>query len=78
MRKLRSQIRNRVRDERGAAMVLVAVSLVVLLGMVALAVDLGMLLEARTESQRVADSAALAGAGWLLTPPGWADWEPPL
>jgi hypothetical protein len=37
--------------------------------MVALAVDLGMLLGARTESQRVADAAALAGAGSLITQP---------
>ncbi len=70
MRKLRSQIRNRVRDEQGAAMVLTVLGIVVFLGMVALAVDLGMLLTARTESQRTADSAALAGAGWLLLAPG--------
>ncbi len=59
----------RVRDQRGATLVLVALGIVVFLGMVALAVDLGMMLGARTESQRVADSAALAGAGSLVTLP---------
>ncbi len=73
MRKLRSQIRNRVRDESGVSLVLVALSLSVLLGMAALAVDTGMLLTARTESQRVVDAAALAGAGSLILAPGDAD-----
>ena len=69
MRKLRSHIRNRARDEQGATLVLTVLGIVVLLGMVALAVDIGMLLGARTESQRVADAAALAGAGSLITAP---------
>ncbi len=69
MRKFWSQIRNRVRDEQGATLVLTVLGIVVFLGMVALAVDLGMLLGARTESQRVADAAALAGAGSLITQP---------
>ncbi len=69
MRKFRSQIRNRVRDEQGATLVLTVLGIVVFLGMVALAVDIGMLLGARTESQRVADAAALAGAGSLITQP---------
>jgi hypothetical protein len=34
-----------------------------------LAIDIGMLVTARTESQRAADAAALAGAGWLLNQP---------
>lgn len=69
MSEVRSQIRNHVRDERGATLVFVAVSLSVLLGMAALAVDTGMLLTARTESQRVVDAAALAGAGSLILSP---------
>jgi hypothetical protein len=48
---------------------MVVLGIPVLLGMVALAVDLGMMLAARTGSQRVADSAALAGAGSLITEP---------
>jgi Flp pilus assembly protein TadG len=69
MRKFWSQIRNRVRDEQGATLVLTVLGIVIFLGMVALAVDLGMLLGAKTESQRVADAAALAGAGSLITAP---------
>lgn len=52
-------------DESGAVIVFVSLSMVVLLACVALAVDLGMLMTARTESQRTADAAALAGAGSL-------------
>ena len=47
---------------KAAVMVIVAVLLVVLLGCVALAVDIGYLYVARTELQRTADAAALAGA----------------
>jgi hypothetical protein len=47
-----------------------AVSLAAFFGFAALAVDLGMLYTAQTQAQRAADSAALAGAGWLLTSPG--------
>jgi Flp pilus assembly protein TadG len=52
--------------ERGVALPFVALILVVLLGMTALAVDLGILLGVRTEAQRTADAAALAGASVLL------------
>jgi hypothetical protein len=44
-----------------------------MLGMVALAVDVGVLVGARTDSQRVADSAALAGAASFITAPNDAD-----
>jgi len=60
-------------DERGATAALVAVGMVMMLGMVALAVDLGMLLGARTDSQRVADAAALAGAASFITAPNDTD-----
>lgn len=56
-------------DERGATAAFVAVGIFMMLGMVALAIDLGVLLGARTDSQRVADSAALAGAASFLTLP---------
>lgn len=59
-RKPRSE---RPRNQDGVSVVFVALLLVVLLGMAALAVDMGLLMAARTEAQRVADSAALAGAG---------------
>jgi Flp pilus assembly protein TadG len=56
-------------DERGATAAFVAVAVLMMLGMVALAVDMGMLLGARTDSQRVADAAALAGAASFITLP---------
>ena len=51
-----------IRNRRGAALALVAVSLVVILGMGALAVDMGMLIKQHNDAQRAADAAALAGA----------------
>jgi hypothetical protein len=54
-----------LRDQSGAAIALVALSMVALLSAVALAVDVGMLVTARTESQTLGDAAALAGAGVL-------------
>jgi Flp pilus assembly protein TadG len=60
-------------NERGATAALVAVSILMMLGMVSLAVDMGMLLGARTDSQRVADAAALAGAASFITAPDDAD-----
>jgi hypothetical protein len=51
---------------RGAVIPLVAISSVVLVGMAALAVDIGILYRARTELQVSADAAALAGASKLL------------
>lgn len=48
--------------ERGSTLFIVAASLTLLLGIAALAVDLASLYVARSESQRAADSAALAGA----------------
>ena len=47
---------------KGAVATMVAVLMVVLLGCVALAVDIGYLYVARTELQRAADAGALAGA----------------
>jgi len=52
-------IRNR---QRGMTLYMVAVMLFILLGVGALALDLGMLYVTRSEAQRAADSAALAGA----------------
>lgn len=55
-----------LRDDTGSVMVVVALAMTALLSMVALAVDIGMLFSARGEAQRVADAAALAGAGSFL------------
>ncbi len=46
---------------KGSILVLVALAAIPLLGMVAFAVDYGYLLKARTDLQRAADAAALAG-----------------
>lgn len=51
-----------LKDEKGQTTVLVALSMVVLLGFVALAVDIGTLFHARRNMQTVADAAATAGA----------------
>ena len=56
-------------NERGATILVVALSMLGLLSVMALAVDVGMLLTARAEAQRAADSAALAGAGALIFEP---------
>jgi Putative Flp pilus-assembly TadE/G-like len=50
------------RRERGSTLLIVAGSLTVLLGIGALAIDIGSLYVARSETQRAADAAALAGA----------------
>ena len=62
-------LRSRWEDQRGAVMVIVAGSMIALISAVALAVDVGMLTVARSESQQVADGAALAGAGALILSP---------
>ncbi|MCL5006325.1 MAG: pilus assembly protein TadG-related protein [Acidobacteria bacterium] len=48
--------------ERGISIVIVAVSMVFILGMAGLAIDLAALYVARSQAQRAADAAALAGA----------------
>ncbi len=50
------------REERGMTLVMVAFALVALLGFAALAIDLAFLYVGRSEAQRAADAAALAGA----------------
>ena len=51
--------------ERGAVLVMVAISMAALIGVVALALDIGYLLVTRNEVQNVADGSALAGARTL-------------
>ncbi len=61
---------------RGVVAVFVTVLLVVLLGMAALAIDVGVMYRARNEAQVAADSAAMAAAWELLDSDrlsGWAD-----
>jgi Flp pilus assembly protein TadG len=61
-----SQLQNKKR--RGAVAVLTAILMVVLLGMVAFAVDVGWMSLSQSELQNAADAAALAGAGQLMSP----------
>ncbi len=54
-----------LRDNRGAVAVVVAIIMTVLIGIAALAVDVGYLYATKNELQNVSDAAALAGAGFL-------------
>lgn len=53
-------------DQQGGVIVLVAVTMAAMAGLLALGIDVGMLATARSEAQRAADSAALAGASAFL------------
>jgi hypothetical protein len=70
---MRRQIRKNLRqrwpsDQKGAVIVITALSLMVLLGIAGLAVDLGHLYMVRGELQRAADAGAVAGARALFFP----------
>jgi Flp pilus assembly protein TadG len=54
-------------EERGAVLIIVAVSLVALLGMAALSIDIGSFYLAQRKAQSAADAGALAGAGVLTS-----------
>ena len=56
-------------NERGYVIVTTALSLVLILGFGALAIDVGILYSARTSAQRAADAAALAGAFTFVANP---------
>src|SRR5688572_9605346 len=57
-----TRFQTRLRDERGMTLVMVATGMFAFLSATMLAVDVGMMMVARTESQRAADAGALAGA----------------
>jgi hypothetical protein len=61
MQRLR-KLSTKLGDERGVTLALLALGGAVLIGMAAIAIDLGMLMTAKTQGQRVADAAAHAGA----------------
>lgn len=60
------KLRSLKRTRQGSIVVLAAVLMVVTVGMIAMAVDLGYITNTRTELQNVADYAALAGASKVL------------
>src|SRR5262245_26097548 len=62
LKKCESRSVGRSASERGITLFMTAAGLAVLLGFVALAVDMGMLYTARADCQKIADAAALAGA----------------
>ncbi len=68
MRRLTDRIRKRVADQRGAVLVLMAMSLVVLMGMAAFAVDYGWIAYNRLEVRKAAEAAALAGVVHMPLP----------
>jgi Flp pilus assembly protein TadG len=57
-----TRLQTRLRDERGMTLVMVATGMIAFLSATMLAVDVGMLMVARTEWQNAADAGALAGA----------------
>jgi len=58
--------RSRWLGRKGAIIVLFAIMLTAVIGIMALALDVGFMMTARTDLQRATDSAALAGAGQLV------------
>src|SRR6476661_2659849 len=61
----RSYRNNRSCGRRGAVIVLAAVLMTILVGMVAFAIDCGVITLAHTQLQNAADAGALAGAATL-------------
>jgi Flp pilus assembly protein TadG len=57
-----TRLQARLRDERGMTLVMVATGMMAFLSATMLAVDVGMMMVARTASQNAADAGALAGA----------------
>ena len=55
-----------VRNERGATFVFFVAMIIPLLSLAALAADVGVMHTARSEAQRAAEAAALAGAGLYM------------
>ncbi|MGQ9564679.1 MAG: VWA domain-containing protein [Thermogutta sp.] len=56
----------RVKNRRGAVLVLTALLMVFMMGLLALSVDVGYMMTVKTELKRAADAAALAGAASLV------------
>ena len=66
----KKQCKIRLKTQRGATLVLVVFALPALLGVAALALDIGMMEWARQRAQNVADAAALAGGQSMATAAG--------
>jgi Flp pilus assembly protein TadG len=57
-----TRMRRFLRDEKGATMIMVAISTVMIFGFAVIAIDLSLIQLAKTQLQNAADAAALAGA----------------
>jgi Flp pilus assembly pilin Flp len=67
-------LRRFLRDEKGATMVVVAISIVMIFGFAVIAIDLSLIQLAKTQLQNAADAAALAGVmAWARTNMGSVD-----
>ena len=72
MKNLKGESVRRIRSERGAVLALVAILLVIIVGLVAFAIDINHLYVVRNELQNAADAGALAGAQVLYEDPDGA------
>lgn len=61
-----------IKNEKGNALVIVALAMIVIMGFSALAIDVGAMFTARNQLQAAVDAAALAGASGLLISQGEA------
>src|SRR4029434_7297204 len=69
VKKVRVMRTSNAEQQKGFVLVMVALTLVILIGFVALGVDSGVLYSARTAAQEAADAAALAGAFTYINTP---------
>jgi len=69
-----TKFRFAIKNNRGATAIVVAISLIILIGFLAFAVDIGHLFVARNQLQNAADAAALAGASYLSPQPQAEVW----
>ena len=65
-RRTTAAVRQIRRDERGSSLIIVGFSFMSLFAAMMLAIDVGMLMTARTQAQTAADAGALAGATALV------------
>ncbi|TLD41877.1 MAG: Von Willebrand factor type A domain protein, associated with Flp pilus assembly [Candidatus Jettenia ecosi] len=68
----RFQLYIRLKNERGATLIIVALLMVIFIGLAAFAVDIGHLCVVQNELQNAADAGALAGARFLYNEDGTA------
>ncbi|MGW8223175.1 MAG: pilus assembly protein TadG-related protein [Syntrophobacteria bacterium] len=68
--KRRMKLRSILTNQQGATAIIVGLMLIVLVGFLALAIDVGYVYVAQNELQNAADAGALAGARFLINPDG--------